>query len=85
MLNDTHSGALFSQLSHSEGAIADLKIRHLDIQVDYSLISMLKPIVKKDGDQWCVLYGDNLQDGVAGFGDTPHKAVLAFNQAWHQA
>jgi len=30
--------------------------------------------VSKDGDRWCALYGANLQDGIAGFGDTPSEA-----------
>jgi hypothetical protein len=38
-----------------------------------------------DGDQWCALYGENLQDGVAGFGDTPEKAMYAFDAAWKTA
>lgn len=39
----------------------------------------------KDGNQWCVLYGDNLQVGIAGFGDTPYKAMLAFEDKFHKA
>ena len=41
-----------------------------------------KPKLSIDGNQWCALYGENLQDGVAGFGDTPAKATLAFDRAW---
>ncbi len=37
---------------------------------------LLKPKMSIDGNQWCALYGDNLQDGVAGFGDSPDKAML---------
>jgi hypothetical protein len=43
--------------------------------------SVLKPQVFKDGDMWCALHGENLQEGIAGFGDTPAKALLAFEQA----
>lgn len=50
---------------------------------EYNLVVTLKPEIKIDGNQWCVLFGENLQDGVAGFGDTPYLAVLAFNKAWH--
>ena len=42
----------------------------------------MKPNLSIDGNQWCALYGENLQDGVAGFGDTPAKAMLAFDRAW---
>jgi len=37
-----------------------------------------------DGNQWCVLYGENLQDGVAGFGDSPDAASRAFDADWHK-
>lgn len=36
--------------------------------------------IKKDGNQWCVLWGENLQEGIAGFGDTPEEAMDAL--AW---
>jgi hypothetical protein len=42
---------------------------------------LLRPKVFRDGSQWCCLYGDNLQDGVAGFGDSPDKAMRAFDAA----
>lgn len=29
----------------------------------------------KDGNKWCCLIGENLQDGVAGFGDTVAQAI----------
>lgn len=51
---------------------------------EFNLLALLKPKISIDGNQWCVLYGENLQDGIAGFGDTPWKAVAAFNKAWHE-
>ena len=32
-----------------------------------------------DGDQWCVLWGADFQSGIAGFGDTPIKAIIDFD------
>lgn len=43
---------------------------------------LLRPRVFPDGNQWCALYGDNLQKGVAGFGETPDAASRAFDRAW---
>ena len=40
------------------------------------------PKLSKDGDQWCALLGENLQEGVAGFGDTPQEAFTAFDAAF---
>jgi len=36
----------------------------------------LKPY--KDGDQWCILLGDNIQEGICGFGNTIDDALYAF-------
>ena len=44
-----------------------------------------RPRLSIDGDQWCALYGDNLQDGVAGFGDSPGAAYWDFDRAWWAA
>ena len=44
--------------------------------------SIYKPRLSIDGNQWCALYGDNLQDGVAGFGDSPALAFADFDKAW---
>lgn len=41
----------------------------------------LKPFI--DGDKWCVLWGENIMNGVAGFGETPYAAVLDFNKNFH--
>ena len=41
-------------------------------------ISVLKPKFSKDGSMFCYLYGDNLQEGIAGFGETPYKAAEDF-------
>lgn len=32
--------------------------------------------IEEDGNQWCALLGPDLQEGIAGFGDTPKKALL---------
>ncbi len=42
----------------------------------------LRPRVFLDGNQWCALYGADLQEGVAGFGDSPAEAMAAFDAAW---
>ena len=43
---------------------------------------LFKPRLFADGNQWCALYGEDLQSGICGFGDTPEKAALAFDKAW---
>lgn len=36
----------------------------------------IKPF--KDGNQWCFLYGNNIQEGISGFGETIFKAAWDF-------
>lgn len=33
-----------------------------------------------DGDQWCALWGVNLMEGTAGFGNTPAEAIIALGK-----
>ena len=43
---------------------------------------LFKPTLTKDGNMWCALLGENLQEGVAGFGPRPADAMWAFDKAW---
>lgn len=45
---------------------------------------VFKPKLAKDGDHWCALLGDNLQDGVAGFGKSPAEAMWNFDAKWYE-
>lgn len=46
---------------------------------------MYRPALFLDGNQWCALYGEDLQNGVSGFGDSPAKAMMDFNKNWYAA
>ena len=41
-----------------------------------------RPHLIKDGNSWSALYGDNIQEGVCGFGNSPEQAMRAFDEAW---
>lgn len=43
---------------------------------------LMRPKLFLDGDKWCALYGDDLQNGLAGFGSSPARAMSEFNRAW---
>lgn len=45
---------------------------------------LLRPRLFPDGNQWCALYGDDLQMGIAGFGSTADEALRAFDRAMHE-
>lgn len=59
--------------------------RQLDNKVIYNCFAsaIYRPKVFPDGNAWCALYGENVQEGVCGFGDTPADAVHDFNLRWN--
>lgn len=80
-MNDDHSSMAMNAISH-----AALMVQHSIQQaiIGYGEPSAIyKPKVFPDGDKWCALYGDNLQEGVCGFGDTPAAAIIDFNNCWN--
>lgn len=73
-----------SQRQHFETLQHRGKMNIIVEQTDYNLVALLKPQIIQDGDQWCVLFGENLQVGIAGFGKTPFEAIVEFNMAFHK-
>ena len=45
---------------------------------------LMKPKLSRDGNQWCALYGEDLQSGIIGFGDSPHLAMCDFDREWEK-
>ena len=41
-----------------------------------------RPKLFLNGNQWVALYGENLKEGCAGFGDTPEQAMRDFDANW---
>lgn len=81
MMTDLDSHMAMSAISHA----ADMaKISIQQAVYSYEQPSAIyRPKVYPDGDKWCALYGDNIQDGVCGFGDSPADATHDFNQCWN--
>lgn len=71
--------SFYLQAQHNETMVA------LQTASDFSIMKAVGAKVTQDGNQYCCLYGENLHDGIAGFGDTPYKAVLAFNNEWNKS
>lgn len=70
-------------ISHLTACVAqDFSIAAMEMQRPFVL---LKPRLYSDGNQWCALYGENLQEGVCAFGDTPAKAAQQFDVEWLNA
>lgn len=72
-----------SQRQHDQIMIQQVKMSSAVIEEEYTLFNMLKPKVSIDGDQYCVLYGEDLQSGICGFGETVYKAILDFNKSFY--
>ena len=92
--------AVRSRFHFNSGELIDALRRQFDISHAVSMVRdswqvaaseqerpfvLLKPKLFPDGNKWCALYGENLQEGVAGFGDTPADAAAAFDVAWFKA
>ena len=45
---------------------------------------LFRPKLSLDGDMWCALLGDNLQEGCAGFGKSPELAFLDFDREFYK-
>jgi len=43
---------------------------------------LFRPTVSLDGNEYCCLYGSNLQEGIAAFGKTPDEATRNFDNVW---
>ena len=81
-----------SETNSAQGWAAEIESRaaeeHLDRErrLSHELLRpfrMMHTTIGRDGNKWCVLYGENLHDGVAGFGDSPDTASRDFDRAWY--
>ncbi len=61
--------------------LAQEAIAHVSYEMQRPSV-LMRPTVMRDGDKWCALYGANLMEGVAGFGDSPELACEAFDKEW---
>lgn len=71
MLNDQYSEILFQELS---AKAQDKAMMELPLLVGAKF--------SKDGNQYCWLLGDDLHDGVVGFGNTAYEATTDFYKSF---
>lgn len=69
--------------NYHDNEASSINSQTMQEQQEFNLFAMLKPSIQRDGNQWCVLYGADLQVGIAGFGDSPHMAIMDFNAQWY--
>lgn len=81
MLNNQDSNMAANAICHSIAMVQESFQ-----QVAYEQMrpaSIFKPKLYRDGNQWCALLGEDLQSGVAGFGDSPAEAMWDFDVQWN--
>jgi hypothetical protein len=83
VLNDQDSNMLANAINHYHSIQHQEQLSLLISEQEYFFVKTYNLIPFKSGDSWCVLLGKDLQSGIVGFGETPHKAVLAFNKAYY--
>lgn len=87
MLNEQSNQQFIAEISHISSGVQSMVDRFSEAmyEIQESLTAphlLMKPVLKPDGDMWCVLYGSDLMEGVAGFGKTPQEAMSAFDKEW---
>jgi hypothetical protein len=78
-MNNNDSNTLLNHLANQANIIHQTTLATEVEKAEYNLFALLKPKFGVDGNQYYVLLGENLQEGVAGFGDTPYKSILDWN------
>lgn len=64
-------------------AIETVKQEFLCVAYEHQRPSAIyRPVLSRDGNSWCALYGTNLMEGVAGFGASPAEAMTDFDKNW---
>jgi hypothetical protein len=65
---------------HAQQAFTQMGYDFADLIKRPSVI--LRPRISQDGDSFVCLYGENLQEGIAGFGKSPEEACADFDRVW---
>ena len=82
-LEHEHSWMVADRLMTNSDEVVDKELEILNERENINLVSQLGLKPAKDGDKWFFLWGEDLQNGVTGFGDTVHDAVLNFNKNYY--
>ena len=85
LLNENDSNVLMNSINHYEFLQNQEKLDYVITKSQLVFIETfnLKPYI--DGNQWCILLGENIQDGIVGFGDSPFQAILNFNNQMYKS
>lgn len=79
MISESSQQLLVSSITHEA-----TMLRHCISDAMTTPSVLWRPRLFIDGNQWCALYGDDLQSGVSGFGPSPAQAMAAFDAEWYK-
>ena len=68
---------------YHQGVITQAYSADASTRQELAIVSSFNLVPYKDGNMWCYLLGENLQEGVAGFGKTPYQAMQDFNKNFY--
>lgn len=74
-----------SMMQNDSAFVAEQMVRlAIEENAQRTAPSVLRGLIPfKDGNQWCVLLGPNIQEGICGFGDSPREACAQFDALWN--
>lgn len=78
MLNQNDSYLLREQLLHESNLEHSERMSLIYDERVMMLVQRLGARIYKDGDEYCCLYGGNIQEGICGFGRNPYLAAVDF-------
>lgn len=69
-------------ICHAAESVAN-RIEILVSNIDRPSV-IFKPTLSRDGNKWIALFGDDLQVGVVGIGESPGEAMFHFDCEWEK-
>lgn len=67
-----------SQRQHNEEIIFQQRLENEYERHAFAIVRELELMPYKDGNEWCILWGENIQDGVFASGQNVRQAVVNF-------
>lgn len=81
VLSSDYQQLVASTICH-EAQMASLAIQDTFREQSSRPSVLYRPRLTMDGSQWCAVYGEDLQNSIAGFGSSPAEAMTDFDKNW---
>jgi hypothetical protein len=67
---------------HLHGIATEVVVLEREAAINRAYWAVVLGLVPmRDGDQWCILWGGDIQSGIAAFGSSPVEAIYNFDVA----